>query len=85
MLTTPFLLGDLFVDGKVIPRPQYRFTDRQQNTRPRPRPRYDKRRETMQTIRREPIQRDTYIAQPGVDQNQPQNVGGGFSHNQGGS
>ncbi|KAK9067890.1 hypothetical protein SSX86_012001 [Deinandra increscens subsp. villosa] len=50
--------GDLFVDGKVIPRPQYRFTDRPQNVRPRPRPRYDKRRETMQTIRREPVQRD---------------------------
>ncbi|KAL1536288.1 Multiple organellar RNA editing factor 3, mitochondrial [Salvia divinorum] len=40
--------GDLFVDGKVIHRPQYKFTERQQNTRSRPRPRHDSRRETMQ-------------------------------------
>ncbi|KAG6406119.1 hypothetical protein SASPL_133716 [Salvia splendens] len=40
--------GDLFVDGKVIHRPQYRFTERQQNTRIRSRPRHDSRRETMQ-------------------------------------
>ncbi|KAF7837792.1 multiple organellar RNA editing factor 3, mitochondrial [Senna tora] len=45
--------GDLFVDGKVIPRPQYRFSERQP-TRNRPRPRYDRRRETMQVDRREP-------------------------------
>ncbi|XP_071737410.1 multiple organellar RNA editing factor 3, mitochondrial-like [Rutidosis leptorrhynchoides] len=83
--------GDLFIDGKVIPRPQYRFTDRQQNTRPRPRPRYDKRRETMQTIRREPIQRDGWtqdqrnnIAQP-TGQIPAQNAYGGFPQNQGGS
>ncbi|KAG8372924.1 hypothetical protein BUALT_Bualt12G0117600 [Buddleja alternifolia] len=50
--------GDLFVDGKVIHRPQYRFTERQ-NTRNRPRPRYDRRRETMQVQRREPMQRET--------------------------
>ncbi|GKC70283.1 retrotransposon protein, putative, ty3-gypsy subclass, partial [Tanacetum coccineum] len=43
-------------DYGVIPRPQYRFTDSQQNTRLRPRARYDKRRETIQTIRREPVQ-----------------------------
>ncbi|CAH9061545.1 unnamed protein product [Cuscuta epithymum] len=47
--------GDLFVDGKVIHRPQYRFTERQNNNRPRPR--YDRRRETMQVNRRaEPVQ-----------------------------
>ncbi|XP_051152899.1 multiple organellar RNA editing factor 3, mitochondrial [Andrographis paniculata] len=55
--------GDLFVDGKVIHRPQYRFSDRQNNnnnSRSRPRPRYDRRREAMpvqtqtQTQRREP-------------------------------
>ncbi|KAM0010144.1 putative peptidase S8 propeptide/proteinase inhibitor I9 superfamily [Helianthus debilis subsp. tardiflorus] len=63
--------GDLFIDGKVIPRPQYRFTDRQQNTRPRPRPRYDKRRETMQTIRREPIQRDGWTQGQGQNVAQP--------------
>lgn len=46
-----WLVGDLFVDGKVIHRPQYRFTERQQNTRIRPRPRHDSRRETMQVQR----------------------------------
>ncbi|KAL5983725.1 Multiple organellar RNA editing factor 3, mitochondrial [Asimina triloba] len=61
--------GDLFVDGKVIHRPQFRFNERQQ-TRNRPRPRYDRRRETMQVERREPMQgrRD-----PG---SQPSPVGG---------
>ncbi|KAL4565243.1 hypothetical protein LXL04_029329 [Taraxacum kok-saghyz] len=68
--------GDLFVDGKVIPRPQYRFADRQQNTRPRPRPRYDKRRDTMQTIRRDGWAQDRA---------QAQNGGGGFPENRGGS
>ncbi|GER56901.1 plastid developmental protein DAG [Striga asiatica] len=48
--------GDLFVDGKVIHRPQYRFTERQ-NTSRRPRPRHDRRRETM-PAQREPIQRE---------------------------
>lgn len=48
--------GDLFVDGKVIHRPQYWYNERQP-TRNRPRPRYDRRRETMQTQRREPFQR----------------------------
>lgn len=47
-------LGDLFIDGKVIHRPQFRFNERQQS-RNRPRPRYDRRRETMQVARREPI------------------------------
>ncbi|CAA6662032.1 unnamed protein product [Spirodela intermedia] len=46
---------DLFIDGKVIHRPQFRFNERQQ-TRNRPRPRYDRRRETMQVERREPMQ-----------------------------
>ncbi|XP_076950257.1 multiple organellar RNA editing factor 3, mitochondrial-like [Bidens hawaiensis] len=82
--------GDLFVDGKVIPRPQYRFTDRQQNSRPWSRPQYDKRRETMQTIRREPVQRDGWVqgqgqnvAQPAVNQGLGQSDGG--FQNQGGS
>ncbi|KAL3829355.1 hypothetical protein ACJIZ3_018157 [Penstemon smallii] len=44
--------GDLFVDGKVIHRPQYRFSERQ-NSRNRPRPRHDRRRETMQVQRRD--------------------------------
>ncbi|OEL29297.1 Multiple organellar RNA editing factor 3, mitochondrial [Dichanthelium oligosanthes] len=48
--------GDLFVDGKVIHRPQFRFTERQQ-VRSRPRPRYDRRRETVQVERRETMQR----------------------------
>ncbi|KAK9139287.1 hypothetical protein Scep_008968 [Stephania cephalantha] len=52
--------GDLFVDGKVIHRPQFRFDQRQQ-TRSRPRPRYDRRRETMQVERREPIQRESWV------------------------
>ncbi|KAI0510340.1 hypothetical protein KFK09_010941 [Dendrobium nobile] len=51
--------GDLFVDGKVIHRPQFRFTDRQQSPRIRPRPRYDRRQETVQVERREPMQRGT--------------------------
>ncbi|XP_054790669.1 multiple organellar RNA editing factor 3, mitochondrial-like [Prosopis cineraria] len=45
--------GDLFIDGKVIPRPQYRYSERQ-TTRNRPRPRYDRRRETMRVDQREP-------------------------------
>lgn len=49
--------GDLFVDGKVIHRPQFRFTERQQSPRNRPRPRYDRRRETVQVERRETMQR----------------------------
>ncbi|KAF8650002.1 hypothetical protein HU200_064164 [Digitaria exilis] len=48
--------GDLFVDGKVIHRPQFRFTERQQ-VRSRPRPRHDRRRETVQVERRETMQR----------------------------
>ncbi|KAI7749509.1 hypothetical protein M8C21_001874 [Ambrosia artemisiifolia] len=67
--------GDLFIDGKVIPRPQYRFTDRQQNTRPRSRPRYDKRRETMQTIRREPITRDGWTQDQRHNVAQPASTG----------
>lgn len=52
--------GDLFIDGKVIHRPQYRF-NQNQGSRPRPRPRYDRRRETMQVERREPIQRGAWV------------------------
>ncbi|XP_008784778.1 multiple organellar RNA editing factor 3, mitochondrial-like [Phoenix dactylifera] len=58
--------GDLFIDGKVIHRPQFRFNERQQ-TRGRPRPRYDRRRETMQVERREPMQRGGWAQ----DQRQP--------------
>ncbi|CAA3030181.1 multiple organellar RNA editing factor 3, mitochondrial [Olea europaea subsp. europaea] len=72
--------GDLFVDGKVIHRPQYRFNERQ-NTRNRPRPRYDRRREIMQVDRREPSQ--------AVNQHKPASTGeqnaslnhGGFQGN----
>ncbi|XP_074307105.1 multiple organellar RNA editing factor 3, mitochondrial [Silene latifolia] len=35
--------GDLFVDGKVIRRPEYDFSERQTNPRHRPRPRQDRR------------------------------------------
>lgn len=52
------VLGDLFIDGKVIHRPQFRFNERQQS-RNRPRPRYDRRRETMPMARREPINPNT--------------------------
>ncbi|XP_020086518.1 multiple organellar RNA editing factor 3, mitochondrial [Ananas comosus] len=51
--------GDLFIDGKVIHRPQFRFNERQ-TTRNRPRPRHDRRRETMQVERREPMQRGSW-------------------------
>ncbi|KAK6930208.1 hypothetical protein RJ641_004302, partial [Dillenia turbinata] len=51
--------GDLFIDGKVIHRPQYWFSERQQTNR-RPRPRYDRRRETMQVQRREPMLRGNW-------------------------
>lgn len=47
--------GDLFVDGKVIPRPQFRYPERQQGRNDRPRPRYDRRRESMQVERRQPM------------------------------
>ncbi|KAH6789441.1 plastid developmental protein DAG [Perilla frutescens var. frutescens] len=79
--------GDLFVDGKVIHRPQYRFTERQ-NTRSRPRPRYDRRRETMQVQRREPMQGETSASNQSspagksgatVGQNVNRGVGGGSS------
>ncbi|KAG8085066.1 hypothetical protein GUJ93_ZPchr0010g10275 [Zizania palustris] len=49
--------GDLFVDGRVIHRPQFRFTERQQ-VRSRPRPRFDKRRETMQVEQKETMPKD---------------------------
>ena len=87
-----FAIGDLFVDGKVIPRPQYRFNERQQ-TRNRPRPRYDRRRETMQVERREPIRRETWSPNqqaapqqptPMNGQNVPQGGEGGYQPNQGG-
>ncbi|KAJ9536957.1 hypothetical protein OSB04_029690 [Centaurea solstitialis] len=76
--------GDLFIDGKVIPRPQYRFTDRQQNSRPRARPRYDKRRETMQTIRKLPNEGQSWVGDQRDTVAQP-TAGGGFPQNQDGS
>ncbi|KAI4317539.1 hypothetical protein L6164_025402 [Bauhinia variegata] len=65
--------GDLFVDGKVIPRPQYRYTERQP-TRNRPRPRYDRRRETMQVDRRAPIQTQNWNQGQGVPMQQSTTV-----------
>ncbi|MED6155554.1 Multiple organellar RNA editing factor 3, mitochondrial [Stylosanthes scabra] len=50
--------GDLFVDGRVIPRSEYRYSERQP-TRSRPWPRHDKHRETMQVDRRDPVQRQS--------------------------
>ncbi|KAL3508125.1 hypothetical protein ACH5RR_033507 [Cinchona calisaya] len=78
--------GDLFVDGKVIHRPQYRFNERQQ-TRNRPRPRYDRRRETMQVERREPIRREAWSQNQQAPQHQQtstnsQNVPQGAQHQQ---
>ncbi|KAK1592158.1 hypothetical protein Q3G72_020384 [Acer saccharum] len=64
--------GDLFVDGKVIHRPQYRFSDRQTNTRNRPRARYDRRRESMPVERREPQQRQSWDQGQGATPVQPQ-------------
>ncbi|XP_010269600.1 PREDICTED: multiple organellar RNA editing factor 3, mitochondrial-like [Nelumbo nucifera] len=62
--------GDLFIDGKVIHRPQFWFNERQQ-TRSRPRPRYDRRRETMQVERREPMQRNSWAQDRREPTNQP--------------
>ncbi|KAL3641913.1 Multiple organellar RNA editing factor 3, mitochondrial [Castilleja foliolosa] len=68
--------GDLFVDGKVIHRPQYSFAERQ-NTSRRPRPRYDRRRETMPVQRREPMQRENSTSnQQPHDARQPMATGG---------
>jgi hypothetical protein len=66
--------GDLFIDGKVIHRPQFQFTERQQ-VRSRPRPRYDRRRETMQVERRETMQRgpSTLQQRPQFSQEPTQN------------
>ncbi|KAK4388414.1 Multiple organellar RNA editing factor 3, mitochondrial [Sesamum angolense] len=78
--------GDLFVDGKVIHRPQYRFSERQ-NARSRPRPRYDRRHETMQVQKREPMQRETWASNQQLPAEQQtttaspsvaQGVGGGY-------
>lgn len=65
--------GDLFIDGKVIHRPQYTSEMRQQATRNRPRPRYDRRRETMQVQRREAVQRPN-MANPGAPAQQPTSI-----------
>lgn len=70
------LSGDLFVDGKVIHRPQYWYDERQA-TRNRPRPRYDRRRESMQVERRETMRNSGQQGQQvqqasSSDQNPPQ-------------
>ncbi|KAJ8573900.1 hypothetical protein K7X08_010411 [Anisodus acutangulus] len=75
--------GDLFVDGKVIHRPQYRF-NQSQGTRPRPRPRYDRRRETMQVERREPIQRGAWAPNQQLPAQPVSIEGQNFSHGTGG-
>ncbi|CAK9138945.1 unnamed protein product [Ilex paraguariensis] len=82
--------GDLFVDGKVVHRPQYRYNEREQ-IRNRPRPRYNRRRETMQTQRREPAgwaqnqQAPPVPQQTSTDgQNASQSGRGSFPPNQGG-
>lgn len=67
--------GDLFVDGKVLHRPQYRFTERQTNTRNRPRPRYDRRRESMPVERREPQQTQSWGPGQGAPVQQPPSMG----------
>ncbi|XP_050373521.1 multiple organellar RNA editing factor 3, mitochondrial [Argentina anserina] len=48
--------GDLYIDGKVIPRPQYRFNEHKNNNRNKSRPRHDRRREEMPVERRLPEQ-----------------------------
>lgn len=77
------MLGDLFIDGKVIHRPQFRFNERQ-NVRNRPRPRYDKRRETVQVERREPMQRSSSNQEhrEPVSQTIPMNRQGSFQGEQ---
>lgn len=40
--------GDLYQDGIVTPRPQYWYNSRDATTKNRPRPRYNRRQETMQ-------------------------------------
>lgn len=61
--------GDLFVDGKVIHRPQYWYNERQPTRRPRPR--YDRRRETMQVERRDTGNRASWAqSRPQVVQQQ---------------
>lgn len=77
--------GDLFVDGKVIPRPQYRYAERAPS-RNRPRPRHDRRRETMQDERRDPNQRQNWNQvqgehmQPSNPMNSQNSASGGESH-----
>ncbi|KAH9621266.1 hypothetical protein KSS87_011532 [Heliosperma pusillum] len=71
--------GDLFVDGKVIRRPEYDFSERQNNIRHRPRPRQDRRRERMQNTGRGPTQiqdRTQSMQQPMNGQNASQSQGG---------
>ncbi|KAL5701066.1 Multiple organellar RNA editing factor 3 [Ranunculus cassubicifolius] len=72
--------GDLFVDGKVTRRPQFDYTDRQYQGR-RPRPRYDRRRETMQVERREPMQRGNFAPEQRMPASQPTAMAGQNSFN----
>lgn len=85
LLTVPihWYSGDLFIDGKVIHRPQYRF-DQNQSTRPRPRPRYDRRRETMQVERRKPIHRRASVPNQQHPARPVSSEGQNFNHETGG-
>ena len=76
-----WFVGDLFVDGKVVHRPQYWYHERQSN-RNRPRPRYDRRRETMQTVRREPLRTQQSVSMDGQNMSQSGGPGGVPSTNQ---
>lgn len=66
--------GDLFVDGKVIHRPQFWYNERRQS-KTRPRPRYDRRRDTMQVERRDPMQQSNFTQNGGRDFSVNQNQG----------
>ncbi|CAM8932856.1 unnamed protein product [Rhodiola kirilowii] len=72
--------GDLFVDGKVIHRPQYWFTERQ-STRNRPRPRYDRRQNAM-PVRRPPPHPESATNISGNQNLNMGRVGNGSDQNQ---
>ncbi|KAL9684294.1 hypothetical protein QQ045_021729 [Rhodiola kirilowii] len=72
--------GDLFVEGKVIHRPQYWFTERQ-STRNRPRPRYDRRQNAM-PVRRPPPHPESATNISGNQNLNMGRVGNGSDQNQ---
>lgn len=78
--------GDLFIDGKVIRRPQYDFSDRQQPSR-KPRPRHDRRRDRVQNVTRGPMQTQTqsWSQNPTHAMQQPMSNGQNGAHSQGGN